>query len=100
MTRAQTRCAIALFLVILVTWPLASLARPGLRSREGTERLPVEARGGGVFSELRAFLVSLWGKEGSSVDPSGNHGGNTPNNALPHGGMEDGGSSVDPSGHA
>jgi hypothetical protein len=101
MTRVQTRCAVALFLVLLVTWPLASRARPGLEGLKGAERLSVEAKGGGggVFSEWWTFLSSLWGKEGSSVDPSGK-GGRTPSSALPSGGMEDGGSSVDPSGHA
>lgn len=99
MTRVQTRCAVALFLVILTTWPLASLACPGLKGMVGAERLSVVAKGGGVLSEWWAFFSSLWGKEGSSVDPSGK-GGRTPSSALPSGRLEDGGSSVDPSGHA
>jgi hypothetical protein len=97
MTRAQIRCAVALFLVILVTWPFALLARTDLRSRAGTEPVSLEARVGSV-SALWAFLVSLWDKSGSSIDPSGNP-GSTQNNAIPQGGTEEGGSSVDPSGH-
>lgn len=98
MTRAQARCAFALFLVILFTWPFALLARTDLRSRGGAERLSSESKGGGV-SELWTFLVSLWDKSGSSIDPSGNPGGSTPSSALPHNGTEDEGSSLDPSGH-
>jgi hypothetical protein len=97
MTRAQARCAVALFLVILFMWPFALLASTDLRSREGAKCLYSEAKRGGV-SELWIFFVSLWGKSGSSVDPSGNQ-GSTPNNALPHSSMEDEGSSLDPSGH-
>jgi hypothetical protein len=96
MTRTQTRCAVALFLVILFTWPFALLARTDLRSRAGTELVSSEARVGDV-SALWAFLVSLWSKSGSSVDPSGNQ-GSAPNNATPHRGAEEG-SSLDPDGH-
>jgi hypothetical protein len=94
MTLAQTRRAIALFLVILMTGPLALLAQPDHGSRERTERPPVEAKGG-VLSEVWTLLVRLYTKEGSSVDPSGNHGSAL---NMAHG-AEDGGSSVDPSGH-
>jgi hypothetical protein len=95
MTLAQTRRGIALFLVILVTGPLALLAQPDRESRERAERLSVEAKGG-VLSELWTLLVRFYTKEGSSVDPSGNYGGNALN--MGHG-AEEGGSSVDPSGH-
>jgi hypothetical protein len=93
MTRAQTRYAAALFLVLLVSVPLVSTA--ALTSFDAQEHVKLfPSVRGGVVSELWSFLSGFWEKEGSSLDPDGK-----PVARPAHGSTTDGGSSLDPSGH-
>jgi hypothetical protein len=80
MTRAQARCAAALFLVLLVFVPPALTAAP----------ISIK---GGAASSLCRLLLGFWEKAGSSVDPNGKLAA-----GLRSCGKADAGSSVDPSG--
>jgi hypothetical protein len=93
MTRAQTRYAAALFLVLLVSVPLVSAAAPiSVDAQEQVKGLPFVR--GGVVSKLWSLLSSFWEKEGSSLDPDGK-----PAPYPAHGSIADEGSSLDPNGH-
>jgi hypothetical protein len=96
MTRAKTRYAVAVLLLILVAMPLTAAADPIHPSRQNrAESLALSFDG--VLSSLLSHLVSLWEKEGSSVDPSGKPGGSS-QTTSPQSSTGDEGSSVDPSG--
>lgn len=93
MTRVQTRYAAALFLVLLVSVPLASAAAPiSVDRQEQVKGIPSVR--GGVVSKLWSLLSNFWEKEGSSLDPSGK-----PVAYPAHGSIADEGSSLDPNGH-
>ena len=93
MTRVQTRYAATLFLVLLVSVPLASAAAPiSVDRQEQVKGLPSVR--GVVVSKLWSLLSSFWEKEGSSLDPSGK-----PISYPAHGSTADEGSSLDPDGH-
>lgn len=93
MTRARTRYAAALFLVLLVSVPLVSAAAPTpVGGQEQVEGL--SSVGGRVVSKLWSLLSSFWEKEGSSLDPDGK-----PVACPAHGSIADEGSSLDPNGH-
>src|SRR3954469_7347065 len=97
MTRAQNRCTAALLLLVLVAAPLASAATPfALGGQEHPKGLPFVWKE--EISNLWSCLVKLWEKEGSSLDPDGRPRG-TQERIPPSENVEDGGSSVDPSGH-
>lgn len=93
MTRAQTRYAATLFLVLLVSVPLVSAAAPiSVDGQEHVKLFP-SVRGGAV-SKLWSFFSGFWEKEGSSLDPDGK-----PVARPAHGSTADEGSSLDPNGH-
>ena len=71
MSRAKTRCAVALFLVVLAVWP-ARAAVPAGGSRGAAE--PVSVGIQGVLSELWSLLARSSLLLPKPVDPSGTPG--------------------------
>lgn len=95
MTCVQTRCAVALYLTILSAGPPALRAETGDCPKRAEIRSSVS--GQGLISGLWALFLRVWEKEGSSVDPSGNH-RPAPCCAPSSSNAGDEGSSADPSG--
>ena len=81
---------------LILTLCLAPVAQAGVRSGEGGKSKPAASRvqeRGGVFQAFWHGLVSVFEKEGASIDPSGQPGTGTGNGVGTNGGA-----SIDPSG--
>ncbi len=95
MTRFPARRTFAaLLLGLSLVAASASALEPRLRPEPGTTRWPSSPCGSWVLYGLRAFLSSIWDKNGGSLDPNGSHLGQPPG----PGDTSDAGASLDPNG--
>ncbi len=94
MTRFPARRAfVALLLGMSLVAASASALEPRFRPEPGTEPLAIEPMRK-LLDGLRAFLSSIWDKNGGSLDPDGSHLGQPPG----PGDTSDAGGSADPDG--
>ena len=94
MPRIDVRRILAVLLLVLTLTPALSWAG----ERRAEPRGEVVIPGGRLLPALWGFLRSVWEKEGSSLDPSGQPRPNNGSDLDPSGSRADTGSDLDPDG--